>query len=156
VDATYAWGQPVYAPLDGVVVACSDGAPDRERISMVRDLVKLLVFRPEPGSPFPAYGGNYIVLQCGNVYPLLAHLRCGSVRVKAGDQVRVGDLLGEVGNSGSSIQPHLHFQVMSSENPFPLFENLLPFKLREFRKKIGGKWIGLSNAPLGNGDHLQL
>jgi hypothetical protein len=156
VDATYAWGQPVYAPLDGVVAACSDGAPDRERISMIRDLVKLLVFRPEPGSPFPAYGGNYVVLQCGNVYPLLAHLRCGSVRVKAGDQVRVGDLLGEVGNSGSSIQPHLHFQVMSSENPFPLFENLLPFRLREFRKKIGGKWIGVSNAQLGNGDHLQL
>ena len=35
VGTTYAWRQPVFAPLDGVVVACSDGAPDRERISMV-------------------------------------------------------------------------------------------------------------------------
>ncbi len=136
VGATYAWGQPVYAPLDGIVVACSDGPPDRERISMVRDLVALLIFPPKPGSPFPAYGGNYVVLKCGNVYPLLAHLRCGSVRVKAGDHVRVGDKLGEVGNSGSSIQPHLHFQVMRNENPFPLFENLLPFKLRRLQKKI--------------------
>jgi hypothetical protein len=156
VEATYAWGQPVYAPLDGVVAACSDGAPDRERISMIRDLVRLLVFPPKSGSPFRAYGGNYVVLQCGNVFPLLAHLRCGSVRVKIGDQVRVGDELGEVGNSGSSIQPHLHFQVMSNENPFPLFENLLPFKLRQLRKKIGEEWVGITNAELKNGDHLQL
>ncbi|MCG6873626.1 MAG: M23 family metallopeptidase [Betaproteobacteria bacterium] len=156
VDATYAWGQPVYAPLDGVVVACSDGAPDRERISMIRDLVTLLMFPPKPGSPFPAYGGNYVVLQCGNVYPLLAHLRCGSVRVNVGDHVRVGDEVGEVGNSGSSIQPHLHFQVMSSENPFPLFENLLPFRLRRLRKKIADEWTEISDAELRNRDHLQL
>jgi hypothetical protein len=156
VDATYAWGQPVSAPLDGIVVACGDGAPDRERISMIRDLVALLVFPPKPGSPFSAYGGNYVVIKCGNVYPLLAHLRCGSVRVKVGDNVRAGDKLGEVGNSGSSIQPHLHFQVMSNEDPFPLFENLLPFKLRQLRKKIGGEWIGASNVELSNGDHLRL
>ena len=156
VDATYAWGQPVYAPLDGVVVACSDGAPDRARISMIRDLATLLIFPPKPGSPFPAYGGNYVLLQCGKVYPLLAHLRCGSVRVKVGDHVRVGDELGEVGNSGSSIQPHLHFQVMSNENPFPLFENLLPFRLRHLRKKIGDEWAEVSDVTLRNGDHLQL
>lgn len=156
VDATYAWGQPVYAPLDGIVVAVCDEAPDRKRLSMVRDLVMLLVFPPKPGSPFRAYGGNYVVLKCGNVYPLLAHLRCGSVCVKVGDGVRVGDKLGEVGNSGSSIQPHLHFQVMSHENPFPLFQNLLPFKLRQFRKKIGEDWIEVSDAELASGDHLQL
>lgn len=156
VDATYAWAQPVYAPLDGTVVACFDGAPDRMRISMVRDLIALLMFPPKAGSPFPAYGGNYVVLKCGNVYPLLAHLRCGSVLVKVGDRVRAGDKLGEVGNSGSSIQPHLHFQVMSSEDPFPLFENLVPFQLRQFQKKIGAQWIGASNAELRNGDHLRL
>jgi Peptidase family M23 len=156
VRATFAWGQPVYAPLDGIVVACSDGAPDRERISMLRDLVRLLMFPPHPGSPFQAYGGNYVVLKCGNVYPLLAHLRCGSLRVKLADRVRAGQQLGEVGNSGSSIQPHLHFQVMSDENPFPLFRNLVPFKLRELRKKVGGEWKKESNAELRNGDHLQL
>jgi Peptidase family M23 len=156
VEATYAWRQPVFAPLDGVVVACSDGAPDRERISMIRDLVTLLAFPPKPGSPFPAYGGNYVVLQCGNVYPLSTHLRCGSVRVKIKDRLRVGDQLGKVGNSGSSIQPHLHFQVMESENPFPLFGNLLPFKLREVRKRIGQEWMKISNAELSNGDHIRL
>ncbi len=156
VEATFAWRQPVFAPLDGVVVACSDGTPDRERISLLRDLFALLMFPPKPGSPFSAYGGNYLVLNCGNVYPLLAHLRCGSVRVKLGDHVRAGDQLGEVGNSGSSIQPHLHFQIMGNETPFPLFSNLLPFKVREVRKRVGQEWKAISNAQLSNGDHLRL
>lgn len=154
VEATYAWGQPVYAPLDGTVVACSDGAPDRERIIMIRDLIALLMFSPKPGSPFPAYGGNYVVLKSGNIYPLFAHLRCGSVRVKVGDAVKAGDQLGEVGNSGSSIQPHLHFQIMENENPFPLFKNLLPFKVSVVQKRIGQNWEQIANAELNNGDHL--
>lgn len=154
VAETYAWNQPVFAPLDGVVVACSDGTADRERISMIRDLVALLMFPPEHGSPFPAYGGNYVTLKCGDFYPLFAHLRCGSVCVRVGDHVQAGDMLGRVGNSGSSLQPHLHLQVMSSANPFPLFENLLPFKLREVRKRTGEEWTEISTAELRNGDHL--
>ena len=138
VETAYAWGQPVFAPLDGVVVASGDGVPDRQRLSMVRDLVSLTMFPPKPGSPMSAYGGNYLVLRCGDVYPLLAHLRCGTIRVREGDIVRTGAQLAEVGNTGSSIQPHLHFQVMSSENPFPLFHNLVPFRLRNACKRIGG------------------
>lgn len=155
VSETYAWGQPVFAPLDGVVVACGDGTPDRQLISMIRDLVVLLAFPPKAGSPFSAFGGNYVVLECGTVYPLLAHLRCGSVRVSVGDRVQAGDQLGEIGNSGSSLQPHLHFQVMSSANPFPLFENLLPFRLREVQKRTGREWTSISKAELRNGDHLR-
>lgn len=58
VSATYAWTRPVVAPLEGVVVACCDGRADRERISMIRGLIALLVSPPKPGSPFTAYGGN--------------------------------------------------------------------------------------------------
>jgi len=89
VAATYAWRQPVFALLDGEVVACSDGTADRERISMIRDLVALRMFPPRPGSPFPSYGGNYVILKCDDVYPLLAHLRCGSLRVGVGDHLRL-------------------------------------------------------------------
>ena len=123
---------------------------------MLRDLASLLLSPPKPGSPFSAYGGNYVVLKCGNVYPLLAHLHCGSICVRVGDRVSAGDKLGEVGNSGSSIQPHLHLQIMDSENPFPLFKNLLPFRFREVQKLIGHAWKVIENAELANGDHLLL
>ena len=41
VDITFAWNQPVVAVADGIVVAASDGAPDRERICMTKDLIRL-------------------------------------------------------------------------------------------------------------------
>jgi murein DD-endopeptidase MepM/ murein hydrolase activator NlpD len=80
--------------------------------------------------PFSNLGGNHVILDCGGYFPLYAHLRQGTVSVKVGDVVKEGDLIGRVGNSGASLQPHLHFQVMSSFDPFPLFENLLPFTFR--------------------------
>jgi hypothetical protein len=156
VEATYAWKQPVFAPADGVVVGCSNSRPDRQRISLLFDLVRLLLSRPHAGSPFSTYGGNYVLLKCGNVYPLLAHLACGSVRVKVGDYVRAGDQLGLVGNSGISLQPHLHFQVMRTDEPFPLFHNLVPFCLRTVQKRVGREWHTLADAVLHNGDHLRL
>ena len=156
VDDTYAWLKPVFAPMDGIVIACHDGLSDRRQLSMIRDLLRLSSDRPPAGSPFQAYGGNYVILKCGDCYPLLAHLRCGSLRVRVGDRVRAGDQLADVGNSGSSIQPHLHFQVMTSENPFPLFKNLLPFRLRQARKRTGRDWQRVANAELKNGDHLLL
>ena len=44
---------------------------------------------------------------------MYAHLQPGTLRVKAGDRVKAGQTLGLLGNSGSSTEPHLHFQVMN-------------------------------------------
>lgn len=55
---------------------------------------------------------HYVSLALGEGrYALYAHLKPGSVRVKPGDRVRAGQVLGLVGNSGNSTRPHLHFQV---------------------------------------------
>ena len=156
VDATLAWGKPVFAVMDGTVVAASDGAPDRERISMASDLIRLMFFGPKVVPPFSALGGNYVILKCGDVYPLYAHLKKGSVCVRPGDIVRSGDQLGLVGNSGSSLQPHLHFQVMNTPEPFPLFKNLVPFVVSSAQKRIEGKWQSVECEALANGEHLQL
>ena len=56
--------------------------------------------------------GNHVMLRC--VDPnidadvLLGHLRPGSVKVRAGARVAVGDWMGSVGNSGNTGEPHLH------------------------------------------------
>jgi murein DD-endopeptidase MepM/ murein hydrolase activator NlpD len=141
--------------MDGTVVSASDGTPDRERISMARDLFRLLLFGPKMAPPFSALGGNYVILKCGDVYPLFAHLKRGSVCVHPGDIVRSGDPLGKVGNSGSSLQPHLHFQVMNTPDPFPLFKNLVPFAISSARRRNEKQWEPVVHGELKNGDHLQ-
>ena len=156
VENTLAWGMPVYAVLPGRVVVASDGTPDRPGLSMLRDLLALMLFGPKVQPPFSNLGGNHVILDCGGVFPLYAHLRRGSVRVRPGQAVAAGEVLGEVGNSGSSLQPHLHFQVMDSADPFPLFGNHVPFALSSARCKRDGQWHAETNHLPANGDHYQL
>ena len=76
-------------------------------------------------------GGNYVMLDLGGGrYGFYAHLQPGSLRVKPGDRVRRGQVLGLLGNSGNSDAPHLHFHVASA--PFPLDAEGLPYLLDRF------------------------
>jgi murein DD-endopeptidase MepM/ murein hydrolase activator NlpD len=75
--------------------------------------------------------------------------------VRAGDKVKVGQPIAAVGNSGSSIQPHLHVQVMSNDRYFPLFENLVPFKINAGKVKENQHWREEQKFQLANGTHYQ-
>ncbi len=56
--------------------------------------------------------GNYVLIDHGNrEYSLYAHMQPRSVRVRPGDSVAAGALLGRLGSSGNSTEPHLHFHV---------------------------------------------
>ncbi|PSF08122.1 M23 family metallopeptidase [Marinobacter halophilus] len=55
--------------------------------------------------------GNYVAINCGGVFAILAHLRQGSIAVATGDRITTGDLLGQMGNSGNSSEPHLHLHA---------------------------------------------
>lgn len=153
VEDTYTWSKPVFSPVEGVVVACHDVEPDREKISFVYDLFSLMRNKPSVADGFGAFGGNYIMVRSGQFYVLLCHLKKNSAQIKTGDPVSVGQQLGEVGNSGSSIQPHLHIQVMSNDQYFPLFANLLPFKLRRGQIRQGKTWSALERFGLSNKHH---
>ena len=62
--------------------------------------------------------GNHVIIDHGNgEFSVYAHMKPGSVRVRAGDHVTQGQQLGEVGSSGNSTEPHLHFQVCNSADP---------------------------------------
>jgi murein DD-endopeptidase MepM/ murein hydrolase activator NlpD len=79
-----------------------------------------LIKKPKVTDGFGAFGGNHIMIQAGGFYVLLCHLKKSCARVKKGDTVRVGQHIGEVGNSGSSIQPHESSTVKkfsSRDNP---------------------------------------
>ena len=61
--------------------------------------------------------GNHVILSLRNGhYAFYAHLQPGSIRVKPGDRVRRGQVLGLLGNSGNSNAPHLHFHISNGNS----------------------------------------
>ena len=89
------FGDPLYSPCSGTVAAVVDGRPD---------LIP-------PNADSVNIAGNYILLACHDVEILLAHLKQGSVAVAEGDKVEAGEIIGAVGNSGNTTQPHLHIHA---------------------------------------------
>lgn len=135
----YGYGAEVYAVADALVVATKDGIPDNTPPNLT------------PGGTFEDAGGNHVILDLGgNRYAFFAHLKPGSIRVKKGDRVKAGDVLGLLGNSGNSMGPHLHFHV--STDPRPLTTEGLPYVLTSFVEmgripssealEIGTPWTG--------------
>ncbi len=56
--------------------------------------------------------GNHLILQIADtLYVLYAHMIPNSIKVKVGEKVKKGDVLGKLGNSGNSSGPHLHLHV---------------------------------------------
>lgn len=66
-------------------------------------------------------------------FAFYAHLQPGSLKVKVGDRVKRGQVLGLVGNSGNSTEPHLHFHLADSKSP--LGSEGLPYVLDSFDAK---------------------
>ena len=89
------FGEPVYAPCAGEVIQAVDGIDEM----------------PPPRMDRQHMAGNHVLLNCGTNWILLGHLQKGSVRVGAGDSVRVQDWLGRVGNTGNTGEPHLHIHA---------------------------------------------
>ncbi len=120
----YAYRSEIHAVGDGRVVSVLDGIPENV-----------------PNSPTMAVtitlaniAGNSVIEDLGGGhYALYAHMIPGSVRVKPGDRVKDGQVLGLLGNSGNSSEPHLHFQI--SDSPMALGGEGLPFLLNKFTRR---------------------
>jgi murein DD-endopeptidase MepM/ murein hydrolase activator NlpD len=61
------------------------------------------------------FAGNYVLLDIGGGrFASYAHFQPNSLKVKVGDRVKLGQVLGLVGNSGNSDLPHLHFHITNA------------------------------------------
>lgn len=67
--------------------------------------------------------GNHLKVQIGEVSIIYAH--CNSIYVKQGDKLTQGQEIAEVGSTGNSTGPHLHFEIRIHErtvNPQSILE----------------------------------
>jgi murein DD-endopeptidase MepM/ murein hydrolase activator NlpD len=121
-------GLPVLAVADATVVSVIDGLPDNVESAVI------------PAVPLKVEDmfGNRVTLDLGNGrFATYGHLHAG-LKVKAGDQVRMGQVLGTIGNSGHSSGPHLHFQI--TDGPDPIDSEGIPFVFASFLHE-GTKYV---------------
>lgn len=150
LDDCYGWGQPVHAPFSGVVVAAEDGWLERRRVHLVSDLAVVLknaaTFNPTRPRALQTVCGNYVILQVPgtNIHALIAHARTGSIRIRAGDDVLAGTHIADVGHSGNSTAPHLHFQLM--DGPDVLKAAGIPCAFRGYEALREGHWVSVADG----------
>lgn len=94
------FGKEIIAPADGIVIQVVSGA-----------------FDVMPGERDRNVGvGNAVMIDFQNgEYGLLCHFKKDSVRIKVGNKIKQGDVIGLIGNTGNTSQPHLHFHLQ--DNP---------------------------------------
>jgi len=144
VRSYYSYGENVFAVADAVVFSAKDGLPD----NIPRTAAGFNTAIP---ITMENVAGNAIVLDLGDgQFAYYAHLKPGSVRVKAGERVKRGELLGQIGNSGDARWPHLHFQV--TIGPDILASEGVPFLIDRYRaKEDSGTWTSRNlEYPIGD------
>jgi murein DD-endopeptidase MepM/ murein hydrolase activator NlpD len=99
IEDYYAYAKPVRAPAAGRVVGVHDGDPEA------------LPGRADRNRG----GGNRVVMEVApSQYLFIAHLRAGSIRVAPDQWISQGEIIGAVGNSGNSSEPHVHVHLQDT------------------------------------------
>jgi hypothetical protein len=109
------FGQSVISPCDGRVTASVDKFED--------------LIPPNRDQDHPA--GNHVILRCQGIKLLLAHLQEGSVAVDVGENVEAGRLIGQVGNSGNTTEPHLHIHAVKDPSASVFEGDAVPLLLMD-------------------------
>jgi hypothetical protein len=140
----YGWGQPVHAATTGVVIAAVDGVPERSWLHPVTEswaALRTTIAVGRSGRHVDArrLAGDHVIIGSESTYALYAHLAPGSVAVRVGAKVSIGELVGRVGHSGNSTAPHLHFQLM--DGPDPLTAAGIPCAFAAYLADRDGRWV---------------
>jgi len=150
----YAWGASVHAPFDAQVVQAVDAIEERSRVHPLRELALVLwnalTFTP---ARLPAVLGNHVILRRDDLFAAFAHLAPGSVAVREGQDVRLGEVIGRVGHTGNSTSPHLHFQLMDAADP--LVAKGMPCAFTSYDALRGDAWVRVEDGIPGKRERIR-
>lgn len=136
----HSYGRPVMAVSDATVVLARDGLPDNVPGHNEG-------FHPAVPITPDTVAGNAIVLDLGGQqFAHYLHLQAGSLRVRVGDRVRLGQWLANIGGSGDAREPHLHFQVSTSLSP--LGGEGVPYLIDGYKAKSADASWGIRSHEL--------
>lgn len=128
----YAWGRPVVAQADGIIVGVIDSFEDNSI-----------------GIPGTFETANYVAVYYGaSIMGFYGHIQKGSAKVKMGQKVASGDTLALVGNSGATAIPHLHFTFTDTGN----------FSIKgrySYERKNGSAWVSMNGVDLIEGSDIR-
>lgn len=153
----FAYGKETLAVADGVIVDIRDGVaentPGKVKYPSSYKLPGVNILVDAIAQPF-ADAGNHVVIDLGNgQYAQYAHLQPGTLRVKIGDRVQRGQVLGVIGNSGRSTEPHLHFQIADGIS-FHKSEGL-PYAIDSYQTLVEAAWEIRNSAMPMMGDRVR-
>lgn len=132
----HCFDKPVLAPADGIVELVVEHVNDNPLgQSNTRD----------------NWGNTIIIRHAEGLYSKLSHLRKGSIRVKKGDHLRQGDIIGHCGNSGRSPEPHLHFQLQTTAW---LSAGTFPYPIAAFFRHNGQAYTLIEHEVPQEGDRV--
>ena len=108
------FGKEVIAPANGTIIQTINGSID-----------------VNPGERDRSVGvGNAIIIDHHNgEHSLLCHFKHNSIKVKVGDEIKQGDVIGLCGNTGNTSQPHIHFNLQ--DGPLMNSANALPAQFKK-------------------------
>ncbi|WP_242927518.1 M23 family metallopeptidase [Pontibacter vulgaris] len=138
----YGYGAGVQAVAAGKVVAVRNDQPDNKKFDV-----------PSLKTNALALYGNYVVVEHSKgELSMYGHLKQSSIPLKVGDNVQQGQQIGQIGVSGSSFFPHLHFEIRTSTDHAA---EGLPSYFSNFYFLMGDKKEKVKRATVDTGDIIQ-
>lgn len=142
-ESWFGFGREIHAAADGTIAAVLDDQPDDRKFdpSSIAQHGTMRVW------------GNYVVIDHGHgEFSLYGHIRQGSSRVKAGQRVKRGDAIAAIGASGSSMFPHLHYELQTGADTNA---EGLPSTFRDFVRIQGARKVPVAAGIVESGELVE-
>jgi len=142
------YGAPIFAPAPGTVVEAVSDVPENSFAANGDAQIPAAAEAKDP----TGFGNHVTIKHADGRVSWMLHMQPGSVKVKSGDHVAAGQILGKVGFSGDSLFPHLHFNVTDGPR-YP--SQGVPVYFKDFVRILGSRKLRYAFGQPDTGNLIQ-